>query len=435
MEQIEQGLRAMSEPRNTSGPEHADGSTELWKRALEISRAEERAGLVHPAVDRETTPRGRRLLIALNAVGVAAMVVLAVGVWTVVRTKPVTDTPEMASNEVARAPVEDQQFENSFFGDKAVSDDSVEAQFTEDALAMAKERRDAAPSYTPTPYGGRQQEPVPELTADRLIADAGESLDSEFTRLVEPSSAARSRAAQPTTELEKPTDTPRELAAARDEVDMDVAFADPTAGVDASHPGLMQMRMAPEEGLEFEAGDASLMAFDPYLVNANIVIEVSDIDAAINALADLPRADLDEFSVIVPDESKDEAEPIDAFVLNMAPARLEQTLGEIRGLGRVVEERRELDTPARRAGSAIDWALVNTSSNFQALESVIEAQGLTEHERAHRHLPANDAEQLEAVRSAFTEIARRLDVTRRSMNLSQINVIIRQAPEPSAIEE
>ena len=64
MDQIEQGLRAMSEPRNPEGAGGAHGSTELWKRALEISRAEERAGLVHPAADREASPRGRRMLIA-----------------------------------------------------------------------------------------------------------------------------------------------------------------------------------------------------------------------------------------------------------------------------------------------------------------------------------------------------------------------------------
>ncbi len=72
MDRIERGLREMSEPsrENTGEP------TELWKRALEISRAEERAGLVHAGADRAERPRGRRLLYALNAVGVGAMVLL-----------------------------------------------------------------------------------------------------------------------------------------------------------------------------------------------------------------------------------------------------------------------------------------------------------------------------------------------------------------------
>ena len=103
MDQIERGLREMTEPRTESGSGHTGEPTELWKRALEISRAEESAGLVHPVADRAERPRGRRLLLALNAVGVAAMVLLAAGVWTVIRIAPETEKAGMISDEFASA--------------------------------------------------------------------------------------------------------------------------------------------------------------------------------------------------------------------------------------------------------------------------------------------------------------------------------------------
>jgi len=79
MDELERALEAMSEPT----PE----TTQIWRRALEVARAEERASLVHPKADRDggrddrAGRGGRRLLIGLNAVGVAAMLALASGVW------------------------------------------------------------------------------------------------------------------------------------------------------------------------------------------------------------------------------------------------------------------------------------------------------------------------------------------------------------------
>lgn len=421
LNQIEQGLRAMTEPRTESGTKQSDGSTELWKRALEISRAEERAGLVHPGADRAERPRGRRMLIALNAVGVAAMVLLAAGVWTIMQ-KPTPGNnmgigTESSAEGFSPAASELADSGPSLFESQRQTDQSSESALTDQAfedqtLAMADESDDLA-------FGemGAALSRSAEMPADaepKQLADLEPAADS----------LARSRAS-------------REIAAGS-EAGTDGARllkSDATVAVDDSHPGISQMRMAPEAGLALEDADASVMAFDPYLVNADIVIEVSDVTAAFNALSELPRAEFDEFSMVVPDEANKDAEPIDELVLNMAPARFNQALGEIRGMGKVVEERREIDTPARRAGAAIDWALVNTAPSAAALQTVIDAQGLTAHERAHRHLPVDEAEQLEAVRDAFNQIVQQLEVTRRSMNLSRINVSIRQAPESDIIEE
>ncbi len=441
MDQIEQGLRAMSEPRNPDGAGRTDGSTELWKRALEISRAEERAGLVHPAADREASPRGRRMLIALNAVGVAAMVLLAAGVWTFMRPGvPAEPSPnEQAAAAAGIGPDASAYADQgvSLFADQRAGDNSDAIPV--DALAQAKTESDE------TRIAGRQgaaivTEDSAEGNSAQLLADLGRAVEAEGDAL-DPvraqSEPAAERMGMRSRSIEKPETSWREIAAAP-EAGADgerLLKPDATVAVDDSHPGISQMTMAPEAGLALEEADASVMAFDPYLVNADIVIEVSDVKSAFNALSEMPRAEFDEFSVVVPDESGDGAEPLGALVLNMSPARLEQTLGEIRGLGRVVEERRQIDTPARRAGAAIDWALMNTAPGTRALETVIEAQGLTEHERAHRHLPINEAEQLEAVRDAFNRIVQQLEVTRRSMNLSRINVSIRQAPESDIIEE
>ena len=83
MDKIEQDLRAMSD-------ENAE-PTQLWKRALDVSRADERSSLVHPGRDSEfesKPARGRRLFLTLNTVGVAAMVALAAGVWTIAASSP-----------------------------------------------------------------------------------------------------------------------------------------------------------------------------------------------------------------------------------------------------------------------------------------------------------------------------------------------------------
>ncbi len=420
LDQIEQGLRAMTEPRTESGPRQADGSTELWKRALEISRAEERAGLVHPGADRAERSRGRRMLIALNAVGVAAMVLLAAGVWTIMQKPTPGNTTGIGTESSAEGftPAVSELADSgpSLFESQRQADQPNESAFTDHAfedqtLAMADERDDHG--FGEMGIASRSAKMMDGSEAENL-ADLEPAADS----------LARSRAS-------------REIAAGPDAGTDGARLLKPdaTAEVDNSHPGIGQMAFAPEAGLALEDADASVMAFDPYLVNADIVIEVSDVTAAFNALSELPRAEFDEFSMVVPDEINKDAEPIDELVLNMAPARFNQALGEIRGMGRVIEERRQIDTPARRAGAAIDWALVNTAPSAAALQTVIDAQGLTAHERAHRHLPADEAEQLEAVRDAFNQIVQQLEVTRRSMNLSRINVSIRQAPESDIIEE
>jgi len=446
MDQIERGLREMTEPRS----EHSDEPTELWKRALEISRAEERAGLVHPAADREGTPRGRRMLIALNAVGVAAMIVLAAGVWTIMRpAKPGNQSPNHNAASVGPDVSEYAERGMSLFADerddtRLANDDAFDSKafsFAEPGseVAMGEIDLEKLSAFD------RVDEPA-QLADLGRAAEAEQDLRSEIVSKASPESlSAQTRSRRIDKEsVEAPAELSRQIAAAPKDTGMEAGRPDPMAAVDDSHPGISQMMMGFEQGLALDGGDASVMTFDPYLLNARIVIEVDDVTAAFNAVSELPLADFEEYSTIDPPEPEEadadeneklEARMPDSLVLNMSPARLNQALDEIRGLGQVVEERVELDSPSRRAEAAIDWALVNTSPNFKRLETVIQAQGLTEHERAHRNLPLNDAEQLEAVREAFGEVVRRLEDTRRSMNLSRISVTIRRAPESDTIKE
>ncbi|HED54103.1 MAG TPA: hypothetical protein ENJ00_07870, partial [Phycisphaerales bacterium] len=73
MDDLERALERLSESPNEP--------TQLWRRALDVARAEERDSLVHPKSHRDGDRSGRRLLIGLNAIGVAAMLALASGVW------------------------------------------------------------------------------------------------------------------------------------------------------------------------------------------------------------------------------------------------------------------------------------------------------------------------------------------------------------------
>ncbi len=399
MDQIERGLREMTEPRNEFGNGHTGEPTDLWKRALEISRAEERAGLVHPGADRAERPRGRRLLIALNAVGVAAMILLAAGVWTVLRVAPETEKAGIASDELASAKAEAPERAFSIFADKAAPEESV-----------------AAPSENPT---------------DQLLADADLSKESESLPGLMARSGARFREIEPSAKANAP-------AAAS--MDRQIAI-DPTAAVDDSHPGNLQMMMGPEAGLTLDGGDASVMAFGPSLENAEIVIEVTDPTEAFNAVAELPDADLDEFGEVVP--AADGEDSARTLMLNFAPNRLDEAIERIRGLGRVVEERREPDTLSNRASLAINLAAesVNLAAesvamNARAFDDLLARDAaMTEHDRQHRGLDKDEPARLEAIRDSIESIARRLDEARLSMNLSRIRVTIRRAPDSDTIEE
>lgn len=388
MDQIERGLREMTESRS----KHTDEPTELWKRALEISRAEERAGLVHPAADRAERPRGRRLLIALNAVGVAAMILLAAGVWTVIRVAPETEKAGMVSDKIASAKAEATEQGLSIFADKSTPEESVETQL--------------------------------ESTPDRLLAEADTSKEADLLSEMMSRSGARSREMEPAAKASTPEAASMERQIARD----------PTAAVDDSNPGISQMMIWPETGLALDGGDASVMAFGTTLENAEIVIEVADATEAFNAVADLPDADLDEFSTV--ELAQGDGGSADTLVLNFAPGRLDEALGQVRSLGRVVDENRTADSFSNRANQAVNWAAESVAINTVVLDDLLSKdQGLTEHERMHHAFDEEEVAKLGAVRDAFAEITRRLENTRRSINLSQLRVTIRQAPDSDTIEE
>lgn len=397
MDQIERGLREMTEPRNQAGREHAEGSTELWKRALEISRAEERAGLVHPGTERAERPRGRRLLYALNAVGVAAMVILAAGVWTVIRVAPETEKAGVLSDKIASVKSEAPERGISLFADQSMMSEESDFQRSDAReLAMLDEKDDALDGLV-----GRG------AMRSRDLGDV----------------APLARAGTPSVDASKPAAEP---------IDRKIAL-DPTAAVDDSHPGISQMAMGPEAGLTLEGGDASVMAFGTTLERAEIVIEVEDTTAAFNTIAGVTDADLDEFNSVQTDDVERTAGS-EILLLNVSPSRMDLALDEIRGLGNVVEERREPDSMLARVNSAVNWAADSIGPNAEALGEVL-GDGLSEHERAHHMLDTEQIEQLGVIHDRIADISRRLEEARRSMNLSQIRVSIRQAPASDTIDE
>src|SRR5690606_28764653 len=114
---------------------------------------EERAGLVHPGADRAERPRGRRMLIALNAVGVAAMVLLAAGVWTIMQKPTPGNTTGIGTESSAEGftPAVSELADSgpSLFDAQRQADQPNESAFTDQAfedqtLAMADERGDFA---------------------------------------------------------------------------------------------------------------------------------------------------------------------------------------------------------------------------------------------------------------------------------------------------
>lgn len=377
LDQIERELRAMSEPPYES----AGQPTELWKRALETARAEahleERAGLVHPgaerALPRERRPMtpGRRLLLALNGVGVAAMVVLAAGVWTVMRTPQVTDKADLYADTLeSAAPTAPGEGALSLFAEKAVGLDSPSAD-----LAL-RDRREIGPS---------------ELASE----------------------------------------------------DEEIAFTDGRDfGVTRSDAGeaLPQMRQAISSGITLGDADASAMAAAPApgIESAEIVIEVADLAEAKRAIDELPMQGFAAFNSL-PIESglapsaavsaREAPEPDEPVVVNVEPTRMDEAIEKLRSLGRVVEEQRAPDSPGARSQKLLDTAAQALTPTTEALQELADAQAENEHARAHRGIALSDEERLAQVRSAIETIARRLDEARRSMNLSQIHVNLRQAPE------
>lgn len=374
LEHIERELRAMTEPTRES--------TELWKRALEISRSEERAGLVHPAADRPMPSHHRRILYALNGVGVAALIALAVGVWTLGRgpMQPAAD-PMAASESASRG-----EPGMSIFAEASDPEDAVMLEDEPAALAMD------------TTFGLREE-----------LDSIGYSRQDAMERSIADASAPAAKASDGGLRAD-----------ASDEDDR----------------GLAQMEQAYSSGLVLSDAEASIMSAGWPLENAEIVIEVADIEAANRALAELPDPALSEFNFApVGEGTPAEAQGALPVQVNVSPARMEETLGRIRGLGRVVDEKREPDTLANRAQVAVELAAESLAPSADALRKVVGDEGLDEHARAHRGLGADEFEELDAVRDSIASLVERLDHARRAMNLSQIRVNFRQAGDAGTIEE
>jgi hypothetical protein len=407
MDKIEQDLRAMSE--------ESTEPTQLWKRALEVSRADERASLVHPGRDSEFAPkptRGRRLFLTLNAVGVAAMVVLAAGVWTIAATSP--------------SPVEEAKLSSGRAADLA--------------LEKAQPIAEMARAADMTGAGGAPPAPSVSKRSD-LIADADESGfsadDSGFS--FEPDSgdlrsrAATNEAATVETELadasmddalEETTDT----AIALGEADMQPVTPEP--GQDK--PGIMQMPMSFEEGLTLGMGNGTIFGPSstslPAIESAQIVIEVDNIDEAFVAVSDLPDAEQDEFSSLGYEYAEDVD---DQLTLNISPARMDETLQTIRGMGKVVEEIRAQDNQFFRVNAAMNFAADQIEPQRIGIQELDAYNRLTPHERSHMGIELDENRRIETLNFAITDLSRRLQDARRSLNLSRVRVIFK----PSETEE
>ncbi len=413
LDNIERGLREMTEPRSTNEGEQ----TELWKRALEISRADERSALIHPGRDAEFEPkptRGRRLFLALNGVGVAAIVVLAAGVWTIAinapspserataasrvetMTEPSTDKPEMVAGS---AEPSSKMFESS-----ALADTGEAEPFSRE---IAADR-------------GR-----PQLGVENdMIADLGDTdLESDDLRLRLSPDMARSRAASSGLAIDEAVDdaAPVEIAA-RDE-----ALMMPAEVEGERPPGIMQAPMAFEEGRRLGQGNAGLFA-TPAIESASIVIEVDDIDEAYNMMNELPEAEFGEFSEIDLNDAR-------ALTLNFSPYRMNEALDSIRGRGSVVEESRKPDNQLSR----VNLAMSNTATAIEPIRETLEEYGIrpgmNEHERMHVLARIDREELVGMVERAIADIGRQIEDAKRSTGLSRVRVSIKERAESDTIEE
>ncbi|GAB5496553.1 MAG: hypothetical protein Phyf2KO_16330 [Phycisphaerales bacterium] len=420
LDSIERGLREMTEPRGTNGGDR----TELWKRALEISRADERSALIHPGRDAEFEPRparGRRLFLALNGVGVAAIVVLAAGVWTIAINAPSPSEQAALAHETEAAAAGSDAMPEAAFDKPAMIADSTEPSaklFESSALADSVDGAIHSDSTDADLDRARQN------IVNEMIADLGEAEDetSDFRLRLTPD-MARSRAASAGLGADDTTDdeAPLELAA-RDEQLMMPAEAD-----GERFPGIMQAPMAFEEGMPLGRGNAGMFA-TPEIETASIVIEVDDIDEAYLAMSELPDAEFGEFSEI---DFKDAA----ALTLNFSPYRMDEALDSIRGLGSVVEESRKADNQLSR----VNLAMSNTAHAIEPIKETLDEfgirPGMDEHERMHLLGRVDREELVNLVERAVADISRQIEDAKRSSGLSRIRVSIKERSESDTIEE
>lgn len=420
LDNIERGLREMTEPRST----HEGERTELWKKALEISRADERSALIHPGRDAEfeaRPTRGRRLFLALNGVGVAAILVLAAGVWTIAINAPSPSERAALANEIEAAASRADAI-NEPVSDKpgTLNEPTQPSAKVFESAAMADSIEGETESRRMEVDRGRAQLGVENDT----IADLGdaESETGDFRLRLSPD-MARSRAASSGLEVDGSVDdaAPVEIAA-RDE-----ALTMPAEVEGERPPGIMQAPMAFEEGMPLGRGDAGMFAM-PEIETANIVIEVDDIDEAYNTMNELPEAEFGEFSEIDFDDAT-------ALTLNFSPYRMNEALDSIRGLGSVVEESRHPDTQLTR----MNMAMSNTATAIEPIRETFEEYGLrpgmNEHERMHVLSRINREELVGMVERAVADIGRQIEDAKRSTGLSRVRVSIKERAESDTIEE
>lgn len=403
---IERDLRTMTD----ASADDVRQPTELWKRALEVSRAEERAALTHPGHGSggERPARGRRLLIALNTVGVAALVLLTVGVWTIAVRTPSPVEEMQTRGEAVLPESEAGTIELGTRLDPNVRTDAAEA-----AESPTTERAERAFEIE------RRRASAPSIAADdaRDFADAEHALEGVLADADETSRAEEEagRAATMDSRLG------REALAARER---DLTRSAKPAG-DAP-PGLEQMVMAPEAGWVLGEGHAGVLARrqgpELPIESATIMLEVENATEAFVRVSQLPDDALLEYSTL----GEKQGSGVNELYLNVAPVRTDAVLDELRRYGRVVEEARAPDSLELRTARAAQSVAKKLEPLRETLESLGLEPGMHPHHRAHLLRQIDTAEFVEKVEAAVLAATRQLEDAERSADLSRIRVLINE---------
>lgn len=403
---IECDLRTMTD----ASADDVRQPTELWKRALEVSRAEERAALTHPGREPggERPPRGRRLLIALNTVGVAALVLLTMGVWTIAVRTP-SPVEEMQTRGEAVIP--ESEAGSVELGTRL--DPNVRMDAAEAAESPTTERAERAFESE------RRRASAPSIAADDAgdFGDAEHALEGVLADADETSRAEEEagRAATMDSRLG------REALAAR-ERDLTRSA---TPASDAP-PGLEQMVMAPEAGWVLGEGHAGVLARrqgpELPIESATIMLEVENATEAFVKVSQLPDDALLEYSTL----GEKQGSGVNELYLNVAPVRTDAVLDELRRYGRVVEEARAPDSLELRTARAAQSMAKKLEPLRETLESLGLKPGMHPHHRAHLLRQIDTAAFVEKVEAAVLAATRQFEDASRSADLSRIRVVINE---------
>lgn len=392
---IERDLRSMTD----ASADDVRQPTELWKRALEVSRAEERAALTHPGREpgEERPARGRRLLFALNAVGVAALVLLTVGVWTIAVRAP-SPVEEMQTRGEAIVP--ESEAGSVELGTRL--DPNVRTERAEGAFERER-RRPPAPSIVADDAGDFADA---EHALEGMLADADETSRAE-------EEAGRAAAMD--------SRFGREALAARER---DLTRSAKPEG--EAPPGLEQMVMAPEAGWVLGEGHAGVMAKrqgpEIPIESATIMLEVENATKAFVKVSQLPDDALLEYSTL----GEKQGSGVNELYLNVAPVRTDAVLDELRRYGRVVEEARAPDSLELRTARAAQSMAKKLEPLRETLESLGLEPGMHPHHRAHLLRQIDTAQFVEKVEAAVMAATRQLEDAERSADLSRIRVVINE---------